>query len=227
MFLTIFLPTILFAQDRSKWTLLDFLNERPFIPQDNITGICFVTLADTFDYYKKPIVIKDKSNLEILRIAFNNSIGLTTTYKGIKYGFADTLNPFNPWLWSPNPDYFRLAFQCTDTSGEYFKVWLTDKEYALIKKHNPDFKKQSILNFIKDWTSLGFDFDRSSNPLRQSPVDNGKIIKHSSQDKYRIWQGEVVEIKGDWLKIKTPKDEIGWVKWRSGKKVLIRMYFAC
>jgi hypothetical protein len=181
IFLTISLPTVLFSQDRSKSTQLDFLNQYPFIPQDNITGICFVTLADTFDYYKKPIVIKDRSNFEILRIEINDSVGLTTTYNGAKYHFSDTLNTFNPWLWIPNPEYFRLAFQCTDTTGEYFKVWLTDKEFTFIRKDNQDLKKQSIADFVLDWTSMGFDFDRSSNPLRQTPINSGKIINMSAK----------------------------------------------
>ena len=226
----IFLPTLLFGQDRSNWTRLDFLNrtkENPFIPQDNINGICFVTLADTFNYYKKPIIINDKDKNEVLKIQFTDSLGLTTTFNGKKYSRRDTGNTFNPWLWINSEEYFQLAFECTDTSGAYYKVLLTNKDFAFINKKNKDFKKQSIASFVKEWTSIGFDFDRSANPLRQSANDNSKIIKHKDQDKYKIWQGESIEVKGDWIKVKTVKDEVGWVRWRQGKKVLIRLYFAC
>ena len=71
---------------------------------------------------------------------------------------------------------------------------------------------------------VGFDFNRETNPLRESPIENSSIIKHPDQDKYKIWDGESLEVKDNWIKVKTVAKEIGWVKWRDGNKVLIRMY---
>ncbi len=229
---TLFLTISTFGQNRKDWTQLDFLNkasEDPFMTENDISGQCFIRLSDNFDYYKTPIIIRSTDKMEILRIEFSDSLGttttVTTTFKGQSYKQFDNQNPFNPWLFSDNSDYFRLAFECVDSTGTQYKVKINDEEVVSISKDNTDFKKQEITDFVIDWTSLGFDFDRSANPLRESP--NGKIIIHADQKEYKIWTGESLEVKGDWIKVKTLKNEVGWVKWRSGNKVLIRMYFAC
>ena len=225
---TLFLTISTFGQNRKDWTQLDFLNkdsENPFMTENNISGLCFIILSDNFDYYKKPIIIRSTDNKEIVRIEFIDSLGMTTTFKGQSYRQFDNKNPFKPWLFSDNSDYFRLAFECVDSTGTHYKVRINEKELVSISKNNKDFKKQETSDFVKDWTSLGCDFDRSTNPLRETP--NGKIIKHADQTNYKIWNGESIEVKGEWIKVKTLKNEIGWIRWRSGSKVLIRMYFAC
>lgn len=153
-----------------------------------------------------------------------------TTYKGITYQRYDTLNhPFCPWLWLDKSDYFRLAFECVDATGKYYKVRLNETEFGWIKKTDNTFKKESIKDFVLSWTMepMGLDFNREINPLREKPKDSGEIIQNQELSKYKIWQAEALEMKGDWLKIKTIKGEIGWIKWRDGKKVLIRMYYLC
>ncbi len=195
------------------------------MPERDISGQCFIILSDNFDYYKYPIIIKSTDNKEIIRIEFSDSLGMTTIFKGRLYRQFDNQNTFKPWLFSDNSDYFRLAFECVDSTGTNYKVKINEKEFALISKQNNDFKKQKITDFVKDWTTLGCDFDRSANPLRENP--NGKIINHPDQKEYKIWNGESLEVQGDWIKVKTLKNEIGWIKWRSRTKVLIRMYFAC
>lgn len=218
------------GQSRKDWTQLDFLNKDPDYPfetEKDISGVCFVIMSEMFSVYEKPIIIKSKDNKEILKIVFSELNGLTTTFNGQSYLQFDNQNPFNPWLFVDNPDYFRLAFECVDTIGTSYKVKLNDKEFAHISKAAKDFKKQSIPDFVKDWTSLGLDFDRTTNPLREVPNSDGKIINHSDEKKYKIWCGESLEVNGDWVKINTLKNEVGWVKWRDRNKVIIRMYFAC
>lgn len=218
------------GQDWSNWTILDHLNnqtEDPFTTERNITGLCFVILADDFNYYKDPVVIKGPNDNEVLRITFTDSGELLTTYKGRTYKQYDSSNTFRPWLFVDNPDYFRIAFECVDTIGASYKVRLNETDFALIEKKNKNFKKESISDFISGWTSMGFDFNRTINPVKEVPKENSKSIIHKEQQKYRIWRGECLEVKGDWIKVKTIKDEIGWVRWRIGTKLLIRMYYAC
>ena len=112
-------------------------------------------------------------------------------------------------------------------TSDHYVIKLNDNELGLIELENSNFRKESIEDFVKSWTIFGFDFDRSTNALREEPKEKGKIIPNPNADKYKIWTGEVLEIEGEWLKIKTIKDEVGWVKWRNGHKVLIRMYYAC
>jgi len=224
LFLTI--PTV--GQNRKDWTRLDYLNkasESPFMTEKDISGQCFIILADNFDYYKNPIIIKTADKKEFIRLEFGET--LVTTFNSKSYVQCDQTNPFNPWLFGCNPDYFSLAFECVDSTGTDYRVKINEREFALISKQNKDFKKQKITDFVKDWTTLGCDFDRHANPLRETPKSDGKIINHPDQKEYKIWNGESLEIQGDWIKVKTLKNEIGWIKWRTGNKVLIRMYFAC
>ncbi len=200
------LPAI--GQNRKDWTRLDFLNqaaESLFKAEQNISGQCFIILADKFDYYKRPIIIKSADNKELIRVEVRES--LITTFNGKSYIQCDQENPFKPWLFGCNPDYFQLAFECIDSTGTDYKVKINETESVLISKTNSDFKKQSIAEFVKDWTTLGCDFDRSANPLRETPTSNGKIIEHPDQKQYKIWNGESLEVQGDWIKIKTLTNE--------------------
>jgi hypothetical protein len=50
-------------------------------------------------------------------------------------------------------------------------------------------------------------------------------MDHPDEKQYRIWSGESLEVHGDWIRVNTLKNEKGWVRWKDGNKVLIRMYF--
>lgn len=214
------------GQGRSA-AILDYINNPPdlFIPERSITGLCFIILDDGFGLYKTPIVINETNGAELLKIEFENSL-LKTTYKGKPNDQHDSKHAFNPWLFINNPDYFRIALECTDSSGLFYKVRLNEIDYALINKKDRTFTKQRISDFVITWTSTGVDFNRTTNPLKESPSDESKTILHPEQKKYKIWYAESQDIQGDWIKVKTIKDEVGWIRWTKGHELLIKMYFA-
>jgi hypothetical protein len=194
-----------FSQNRKNWTELDYINAEVFhsFQTDNdITGDYFVTISDTFNYYENPIVITNSEYKEIVRIEFRDN-DIFTSYYSKDYFRNDTLNPLNPWLISLNPDYFSLVFECVNITSDHYVVKLNDNELGYIEIVNTDFKKVSIEDFVKTWTVSGFDFDRSTNPLRNEPNENGNIISNPLTGKYKIWRAGVLEIRGDWLKVKT------------------------
>jgi hypothetical protein len=221
-----------FSQSTSDWTTLDHFNhdtEFHFSTEKKLSGLCFITLSDSFDYYQNPIILKDRDDKQIMSIVVNDTSGVLTNFKGSLFKSYDTINPFNPWFWSDNPDYFRLALECTDSLGNFYKVKLNETEFAWIKKTDKNFKKEGIKDFILRWTSAttGLDFDRISNPLRKEPNTNIAIIEGDEQNVYKIWTAQSLEMYGDWLKIKTTKNEVGWIKWRDGINVLIRINYFC
>lgn len=189
---TLFLSFATVGQNLENWTTtLDYLNnqtEGSFTTEKNITGLCFVILADDFNYYKEPIVVKRTNDNEVLRITYTDSGELITTYKGTTYKQYDSSNTFKPWLFVDNPDYFRIAFECVDTVGAFYKVRLNEKEFTLIEKTNTNFKKESITNFVSGWTSLGFDFNRATNPVKKLPKENSRTIVN--KDSRNIKSGE-------------------------------------
>jgi hypothetical protein len=66
--------------------------------------------------------------------------------------------------------------------GTHYKVKLNETDIAFINKADRNFRKQSITDFAKEWTTLGLDFDRSANPLRETPQNTGKIINHPDEN---------------------------------------------
>ena len=216
----------------SKWTNLDYLNqdsEFPFVAEDSIIGIGIVTISDTVDTYDKKLSVYDILGKVIATVEQKES-NVITIYKGKTYNGHDSLNPFSPRLYAPNPDYFRLAFDCTKSDNEFYTVIINRQtgETAKIKKSDKFFKFQTIEEFVDNWTGIGLDFDRSTNPIRKSPSDKSEDINNDKQPTYKIWSAEKILIKGDWLEIKIEDtEETGWIRWRQGNQILIRMYYAC
>ncbi|MBS4040686.1 MAG: hypothetical protein KGZ81_08805 [Flavobacteriales bacterium] len=220
------------AQSKKNWTVLDFLNfsaENPFIVENDINGVCFVILSEEFNYYKSPIIINNENQNVILNIEYNETVGFLTTYKNKIYSKNENLlNPFKPWFWSENPDYFNFVLECVDTIGNYYKVKLNNVDFGWINKSDTNFKRQKIDEFVLEYTAdpMGLDFDRRNNPLRKEPDEKSEIIFHTEEKKYKIWRATTLEIKNEWLRIETIKKEIGWLKWKEGNKILIRMYYS-
>lgn len=220
------------SSDRSHWTNLDYLNqdsEYPFVAEDSIIGLGIVTIADTVDTYDKKLSIYDGSGKVIVTVEQKES-DVITVYKGKIYNRNDSLNPFSPRLYVTNPDYFRLAFDCTSSDNEFYRVIINRQtgESAKIRKSNKFFKFETIEEFVDNWTGIGLDFDRSSNPLKKIPNDKSEDIRNDKQSRYKIWSAEKISIKGDWIEIKIEDtEETGWIRWRQGNQILIRMYYAC
>ncbi|WP_156152355.1 hypothetical protein [Flammeovirga sp. OC4] len=188
----IFLCLDCYSQNDSS-THLRYLNqllEYPFTTEKNIQGICFITPSNDFDSYQDSIILNDKDNNPIVRIAYDDSLGIVTTFKGKVFKSYDSSNPFSPWLWVDNPDYFRLSFECTDSTGTLYKVKLNENEFGWIKKTDTNFKKETIKEFILKWTMepMHLDFNRVTNPLKKEPKSNSLVIENPKEDKYKIWK---------------------------------------
>ena len=71
--------------------------------------------------------------------------------------------------------------------------------------------------------------DNKNQKIRNSPADNGQEIKYNGTDCF-----QVKTLKGDWIEIFTgdhcdeygskTRIKSGWIKWRSGDKLLIEYY---
>lgn len=218
--------------DTAVWTELDHLNkntEYPFITEDSITGIGVVTPANNVSLYDKKLSIYNDIGKTMLTIELKGD-DVITIFNGKTFYRNDTTNTFNPWEFSNNPFYFTLIFDCIKADERYYTV-IVDQSIGLtgkIKKSDIHFSFKTSEKFIAEATDVyGFDFDRSTNPLRKSPKDKGKIIQHELETEYKIWKAYRVATQGEWLKIKTIEGETGWVRWKKGKQMLIRLYYSC
>ncbi len=215
--------------NRTQWTILAYLNQDPFVMEDSIIGLGIVTISDTVDTYDRELSMYNASGKVIVTVEQQES-DVITNYKGKAYNRYDSLNPFSPRLYVTNPDYFRLAFDCIGSDNEFYTVIINRQtgEVAKIKKLDTFFKFETIEEFVDNWTGIGIDFNRSTNPLRKSPSDKSENINNDKQTKYKVWRAEKISIKGDWIEIKVENtEEKGWIRWRQGNQILIRMYYAC
>jgi hypothetical protein len=227
-FTIISLLTILTTGTAQK-TDLDFINADKFEPEGKMRGIGMVTVnsMDT-THYKNDLVIYDSHGKPkiIIRITEDD---VTTKIGSKTYHYNERLPQFDPREYTPHPDYFVLIFDCIKTTDHYYQVTINQKtkENGFIKKSDNKFIFETFEQYINDWASTAFDFDRSKNPLRTEPSDNSRIVLNENLDKYKIWRVEKIELKGEWLKVKTLDKEEGWIRWKSGNKIIIKLYFVC
>ena len=214
------------------WSGLEFINtsvEYPFEPEDSIIGIGIVTPSESFDHYNDILYIYGDDNKVMVQVdEIANDI--VTLYAKVAYDRFDTLNPLSPRLFSKNADYFSLAFDCIRTDNDFYYVLANRRTGVLlkIKKSDKNFKFQSIEEYAERWTGYGLDFDRSTNPLKKSPSDTSESFYHPKQKEYKVWSVKRDSLNGDWMHVHFEyTNETGWIRWRKGNQILIRMYSAC
>jgi len=225
---TITLIVLVLTTGTAQKTDLDYINSDKFESDGQIKGIGLIEIDLGREYFGKNLVIYDINGQPKITIRVTDN-DVTTKLSNKSYSRNDNGNPFSPRLFVTNPDYFRLIFDCAKSTDKYYEVIVDQKtnETGFIKKADNSFKFETVVEYVNEWTTLGLDFDRTQNPLRQEPSDNGSVISNEDQKKYKIWRAAKIEMKGDWLKVKIGDSEQGWIRWRQGDRILIRIYFAC
>lgn len=208
-------------------TLLENLNESPFEAEPVIVGIGVVQ-AEGRDL----IVYDDVGNRLVDIKATEDDVILT--YKGKEFNRYATSIPIHSRHFGNNPDYFMLAFDCLKKTKDAYQIVLDKKKklFGYIKQSDSSFKFLTAFEYVKGWATLGFDFDSQANPMREEPSDQSRLAK-TKFNQFRILRAEPLEYKGDWVKMKVTieeavmSEEVAWIRWRAGNKILVRLYFAC
>jgi hypothetical protein len=225
--LLIFLTRLTLGTAQDIESELNFVNREPFEQDGKMKGSGVIAINPNSSTYGKDFIIyDDQENPKI--IIHHDENDVTTKYKNQVYTHNNSSNPFQPKLFGSNPDYFRLLFNCLGKTDKYYKVIINEmtEETGLIRVADKKFIYQTYLQYIEEWTSTGFDFDRINNPLRIKPTDKSTIIGSDLLKKYKIWRAQKLKIDGDWIKVKVDKTE-GWIKWRKGNNIIIKLYFTC
>jgi hypothetical protein len=208
-------------------TLLEILNESPFGAELDIVGIGVVE-AEGRDLF----VYDDKgSKIVVINVTEDDVI---ITYKGKQFNRYSTSMPIHPRQLGNNPDYFRLAFDCLRKTNDFYQVVLDEKMklFGYIKQSDSSFKFLTAFDYVKNWSSLGFDFDCKSNPMRVEPTEQSGLVK-TRHNRFKILRAKPLEYRGDWVKVKVMNEEesineeVAWIRWKAGNKILIKLYFSC
>lgn len=215
--------------ENSEKNVLDYLNENieEFEFEKDINNIGFIVLANGFDYYKNSIIVNDSLKNELLQINFADE-DIITRFNNKEYRRSDNINPLDSWVFNLNSDYFNIAFLCEKIDDEGYHVRLNKNQLGFVNKNDKRFEFVSINCYVEGFLALGLDFKRNENPLRNSPKEDSETLNNELEKKYKIWNAEFIEMKGDWIKIKTEvTNETGWIKWKIKNKMKIRMHFTC
>jgi len=179
-------------------------------------GLGIVAIDDTYDVKKIVTVYKDK--------------GLKTKIEDFKlYGQLK-----NVWPYYFKPDYGLCYFVCLEKNKDYFKILVNDNEEGFLANDRD--------KYFKTWDSIlinaGIErIDLKTNPLKLKPADNAEAINLGYEIKVdRLEVDDVIEINGEhWIKVsysisgKVPCDKgtsdcgRGWIKWKTGDKLLINI----
>lgn len=133
---------------------------------------------------------------------------------------------FNPKLFYP--EYELLEFFVLKVTDTHYYVSIDkDSNRKMIKKNESQFNYNIWEDYIKN---KYLSFDSVNNPIRESPEASSEIIY-----KYNDYFFEVIEVNGDWVKIECSDackacdngNLSGWIKWREGKKLLIKTATIC
>lgn len=135
------------------------------------------------------------------------------------------------------PDYGICYFVCIEKTKDYFRILTNNKDEGYLKNDGD--------RFFKTWESLLINstverFDIEANPIRLKPGDNnpaismGHLVKHD-----RLEVIDVVEVKGEhWINVRFSKSGnypfdqesdlgTGWIRWKSGDKLLVKILPLC
>jgi hypothetical protein len=141
--------------------------------------------------------------------------------------YTKWLQPESVWL-----DYSQFLFRFTKIEDDWIQVIVNnetgDKKWIL--------KSQTLK--IQTWDKFLVDNTTAIKPLKsvdinaEPSMESKTIRKSSEKDCF-----EAIEIKGDWIKIKTNETlecnehpqpiKTGWIKWRGDNLLAIKYYLTC
>lgn len=156
----------------------------------------------------------------------DNSIWLTIEKADPKYIFEKEKDnkEFDPWLIMVDV-YKKIYFRCKDEDDNYYYIYVNDKD-QIVKKVRKEDQNIQFETLEEHLGSVIIDNDQKSNPIRQHPNQDSKVID-------LIFDGEInldicnsSKIKGDWLLLTCDDKEIGWIQWRKNNKLNVEIWYA-
>jgi hypothetical protein len=184
-------------------------------------GFGIVAIRDTYDGSKTVTIYSDKN--------------VTTKIEDFKLsGHSEKVLPYYF-----KSDYGLCYFVCLEKTNDYYRVLINDKDEGFLKNDQS--------KYFVSWESLLVNktverLDLTANPIRKEPGNNEAVVNLNFKIKVdRLKVIEVIEIKGEsWVKVYYSKsgnvewdgemsDDVGegWIKWKSGDKLLVDILLLC
>lgn len=128
------------------------------------------------------------------------------------------------------PEYYVIIFDANFSKEDKEYLVYINGRSKIIKHHDGITKFQSIEEHVIS-SIIGGD---EKNPVRDLPSTNGKVIAIGMS--YNDLAFEVVQMEGDWIKVRCLKDcegcpnDIlfeGWMIWKHNETVIVDLYYVC
>ena len=175
-----------------------------------------IILPDSIEHLKKEMLIRDQNEIIVNRLFFDSE------EKIVKFERNEIA------IREYYPDYWIIIFDGYPIKDGKYKVFINDTIYFL--EHVEGFTA------FEEWeTHIKRTFVSTDkfNPIRETPSNKGMII---SDLDYENLNFVVLSVNDDWINIECdmycegcPDGQLvrGWVKWREGDKLLVKLYYAC
>jgi hypothetical protein len=139
---------------------------------------------------------------------------------------------FFPKEFFPDQSIIQFEFVCLDKDIAEIFISKEHGEKKIIKLNGGNFKSELWRAHL-----LGcmIDFDVKNNPIREKMLDSSKSVGYEKSGEDYVFV--ISEIVGEWVKIEcaeicdypcnSGKKYDGWIKWKEGDKLLIRLLYSC
>lgn len=149
----------------------------------------------------------------LIKVNNRNSI---TVFKNNEKTIEHIYNPsITPIFFKPDYGIFYLV--CISEKNENYEIQIDEENTAILPK-GKDLEFMSWDNFLLNTTGIS-NLDWVKNPLKKEPNDKSISLDINEGDDFKI-----IDIYHEWIQISNEKQQIGWIKWKEGNKLLIDIF---
>jgi hypothetical protein len=165
-----------------------------------------------------------KQEATISNDTINGAIGIIVPSESYEFGDSIKIYDGNQKLLTTiirTDENQIIALMCLAQGERFYQIKFDDEQVGYIPNESKQIVFQSWEEHILDVFSV--DFDTKANPLRKEPVEDSNTLYFDEDEFYHPNQ-----IKDEWLQVKWGGEgnwNYGWIKWKDGGKLLIKLYY--
>lgn len=173
-------------------------------------------------------------SIRSIDVAFNtDTIDLNNNVKQVRLidndgVFIENRQENYPWFNLLFEHHYGTEFICVGITKNYYKILVNDQGQTYWVRKSPLLQFETLDKYFKNL--VGIKIARNQH-IRLKLEVNAPVITYSDNLRHQTFK--VVQIKGDWMEIKSfdEDDEInsyqklksGWIRWRIGNSMLINI----
>lgn len=173
-------------------------------------------LPDSIEFLKDSILIRDKDGTVFNRLFFDDEENLVK--------FQDENIDIREYY----PDYSIIIFDGFPLKNGTYEVLVNNNVYFL-----EYIEGYTIFEKWEDHIKRTFISTSDSNPLREFSSDTSEIISNLDYENLNF---VVFDVKEDWIYVECdincegcPGGQLvkGWIRWRKGNKLIVKLHYVC